>query len=69
MRDFGTWKKKHEGKVLTFVEYDECTVDFGSFYDEWVTFGRKPDFTGFWTGYVKLGYGQEVLAEEILRES
>jgi len=62
---FRLWKEKHQGKVLKFEDYDECVVDFETFYDEWVTFGRKPDGTGFWTGHVKIGHGMEVVKLKI----
>ena len=54
------WKEKYEGKVLKFEDYDECVVNFEEFYDEWVTFGRRDDESGFWTGHVMLGVGHEI---------
>jgi hypothetical protein len=35
-------------------------VNFEEFVDEWVTFGRRVDESGFWEGYVRLGLGYEI---------
>jgi len=35
-------------------------VNFEEFIDEWVTFGRRVDESGFWTGHVRLGLGYEI---------
>jgi hypothetical protein len=59
-RGFAIWKEKYEGKVLKFEDYDECVVSFEEFYDEWVTFGRRDDESGFWTRHVRLGVGHEI---------
>jgi hypothetical protein len=57
---FAIWKELHKGKVLKFQDYDETVVNFEEFIDDWVTFGRRVDESGFWEGYVRTGPGHEI---------
>ena len=57
---FAIWKELHKGKVLKFQDYDETVVNFEEFIDDWVTFGRRVDGSGFWEGHVRTGLGHEI---------